>query len=162
VLLVVAVPAVISVPVWFALSRRCTRRGRVSGYVAWTCVSVLAGFWGGGDCQHRLACCASGGAPSPRGLAHAVLSNPAHRPVERPNTKGSSHEHQGRAFAVPLKGREPAPGERIAGRSCFRSARRISASCGAAPVSADCRARVPPRGAGYRNRGEPIVGAGGA
>ncbi len=42
VLLVVAVPAVISVAVWIALWRKCTRGGRVSGYVAWACVSILA------------------------------------------------------------------------------------------------------------------------
>jgi hypothetical protein len=43
-LLVVTVPAVITVAVWIALWRRCARGGRVSGYVAWTCVTVLAGF----------------------------------------------------------------------------------------------------------------------
>jgi hypothetical protein len=44
VLLVVAVPAVISVAVWLALWRKCTRGGRVSGVVAWACVSTLAAF----------------------------------------------------------------------------------------------------------------------
>jgi len=44
VLLVVAVPAVTSVAVWIALRRKCTRGGRVSGYVAWACVWVLGAF----------------------------------------------------------------------------------------------------------------------
>jgi hypothetical protein len=44
VLLVMAVPAVISAAVWLALWRKCTRGGPVSGVVAWTCVSVLAVF----------------------------------------------------------------------------------------------------------------------
>jgi hypothetical protein len=44
VLLVVAVPAAISATVWIALWRKCARGNRVSGYVAWTCVWVLAGF----------------------------------------------------------------------------------------------------------------------
>jgi hypothetical protein len=44
VLLVVAVPAVITAAAWIALWRRCTRGNRVSGYVAWKCVWVLAGF----------------------------------------------------------------------------------------------------------------------
>ena len=44
VLLVVAVPALISATVWIALWRKCTRGSRASRYVAWTCVSVLAGF----------------------------------------------------------------------------------------------------------------------
>ena len=44
VLLVVAVPAAISAAVWIALWRKCTRGKRLSGYVAWTCVWVLAGF----------------------------------------------------------------------------------------------------------------------
>ena len=44
VLLVVAVPAVISATAWVALWRKCARDNRVSGYVAWTCVWVLAAF----------------------------------------------------------------------------------------------------------------------
>jgi hypothetical protein len=44
VLLVVAVPAVISAAAWIALWRKCARGNRVSGYVAWTCVWALAGF----------------------------------------------------------------------------------------------------------------------
>lgn len=44
VLLVVAVPAVISAAAWIALWRKCTRGDRVSGYVAWTCVWILGGF----------------------------------------------------------------------------------------------------------------------
>lgn len=44
VLLVLAVPAVISLAVGIALWRKCTRGGRVSGYVAWACVSILAAF----------------------------------------------------------------------------------------------------------------------
>lgn len=44
VLLVVAVPAVISAAVWIALRRKCSRGGDISGYVAWACVSVLAAF----------------------------------------------------------------------------------------------------------------------
>jgi hypothetical protein len=44
VLLVVAVPAVLSATVWLALWRRCSRGGPVSGYVAWTGVAGLAGF----------------------------------------------------------------------------------------------------------------------
>jgi hypothetical protein len=43
-LLVVALPAVISLAVWFALWRQCAHGGRVSSYLAWTCVSLLAGF----------------------------------------------------------------------------------------------------------------------
>ncbi|MGO9899667.1 MAG: hypothetical protein ACLP0J_08225 [Solirubrobacteraceae bacterium] len=38
VVLVMAVPAVISAAAWVALWRKCTRGDRVSGYVAWTCV----------------------------------------------------------------------------------------------------------------------------
>ncbi len=44
VVLVIAVPAVISAAVWVALWRKCTRGGRVGGYVAWTWVWFLAGF----------------------------------------------------------------------------------------------------------------------
>jgi len=44
VLLVMAVPAVISVAVWLALWRKCTRGGQLSGTVAWICVSLLAAF----------------------------------------------------------------------------------------------------------------------
>jgi amino acid permease len=44
VLVVIAVPAVISAAVWLALRRKCTRGGPVSGVVAWTCVSLLAVF----------------------------------------------------------------------------------------------------------------------
>jgi hypothetical protein len=44
VLLVVAVPAVVSVVVWMALWRQCSRGGRVSGYVAWGGISVLGAF----------------------------------------------------------------------------------------------------------------------
>jgi hypothetical protein len=44
VLVVIAVPAVISAAVWLALWRKCTRGGSVSGVVAWTCVSLLAVF----------------------------------------------------------------------------------------------------------------------
>ena len=44
VLLVVAVPAVSTVAVWIALWRRCSRGGRISGYLAWACVSLLAAF----------------------------------------------------------------------------------------------------------------------
>lgn len=44
VLLVVAVPAVISVVVWLALWLKCTRGGRVSGVAAWTCVCLLGTF----------------------------------------------------------------------------------------------------------------------
>ncbi len=44
VLLVVAVPAAISVAVWIALWRECTHGGRVSRYVAQACVWVLAAF----------------------------------------------------------------------------------------------------------------------
>ncbi|HZV72137.1 MAG TPA: hypothetical protein VFF79_00320 [Conexibacter sp.] len=42
VLLVVAVPAVMSVAVWIALRYKCSRGGRVSGYVAWACVCLLS------------------------------------------------------------------------------------------------------------------------
>ena len=44
VLLVVAVPAAVSVAVWFALWRKCSHGARVWGYVAWFCVGVLALF----------------------------------------------------------------------------------------------------------------------
>lgn len=44
VLVVVAVPAVISTLVWLALWRKCTRGASVSGVMAWTCVSLLAVF----------------------------------------------------------------------------------------------------------------------
>jgi hypothetical protein len=44
VLLVMAVPAVISAAVWLALWRKCTRGGSVSGVVAWTSVSLLSVF----------------------------------------------------------------------------------------------------------------------
>jgi hypothetical protein len=44
VLVVMAVPAVISLAVWLALWLKCTRGGTVSGIVAWTCVSLLAMF----------------------------------------------------------------------------------------------------------------------
>jgi hypothetical protein len=44
VLIPVGIPAVISVAVWLALWRRCTRGGSVSGVVAWTCVSLLVVF----------------------------------------------------------------------------------------------------------------------
>lgn len=43
-LLVAMVPALISVVVWVALWRMCTRGGRLSGYIAWTFVSVLGAF----------------------------------------------------------------------------------------------------------------------
>src|SRR5512143_1329156 len=41
VLLVVAIPAVVSAVVWVALRRRCTRGGRVSDFIAWASVSLL-------------------------------------------------------------------------------------------------------------------------
>ncbi len=44
ILLVIAIPAVVSALAWIALWRKCARGGRVSGYVAWTCVWVLSGF----------------------------------------------------------------------------------------------------------------------
>jgi hypothetical protein len=44
VLLVVAAPAIVSLAVWLALWRKCSRGRRISGYVAWTCVLLLAGF----------------------------------------------------------------------------------------------------------------------
>lgn len=44
VLFVVAVPAFISVIVWIALRRKCSRGGRASGYVAWLGVSALGVF----------------------------------------------------------------------------------------------------------------------
>lgn len=44
VLVVMAVPAVISLAVWLALWLKCTRGGPVSGIVAWTCVSLLGVF----------------------------------------------------------------------------------------------------------------------
>lgn len=44
VLLVVAVPAIVSLAVWAALLRRCSRGGRVSGFLAWCGISLLAVF----------------------------------------------------------------------------------------------------------------------
>jgi hypothetical protein len=44
VLLVVAAPAIVSLTGWLALWRKCARGGRVSGYLAWTCVFVLTGI----------------------------------------------------------------------------------------------------------------------
>jgi hypothetical protein len=43
-ILVAGAPAVISAAVWFALWRRCARGGRVSGYIAWSCVALLSAF----------------------------------------------------------------------------------------------------------------------
>lgn len=44
VLAVVAVPTVVSVMVWVSLWRKCARGARGGGYVAWTCIAVLAAF----------------------------------------------------------------------------------------------------------------------
>jgi hypothetical protein len=44
VLLVVAVPALISLVVWLALWRKCSRGGRLSGALAWSAIAILAVF----------------------------------------------------------------------------------------------------------------------
>jgi hypothetical protein len=44
VLIVVAIPALVTVTVWLALWRRCLRGGRLSGLIAWTGVIALSGF----------------------------------------------------------------------------------------------------------------------
>jgi hypothetical protein len=44
VLWVLAVPAVVTLVVWVALWRRCSRGGRPSGYLAWAAVAALALF----------------------------------------------------------------------------------------------------------------------
>lgn len=44
VLIPVGVPLVVATLVWVALHRRCSRGGRVGGYVAWTCIAVLGAF----------------------------------------------------------------------------------------------------------------------
>lgn len=44
VLIPVAVPLLIAALVWVALHRKCSRGGRVGGYVAWTCIAVLGAF----------------------------------------------------------------------------------------------------------------------
>lgn len=44
VLLPVVVPAVISVVVWLALWRKCSRGGRLAGWVAWAFIALLVGF----------------------------------------------------------------------------------------------------------------------
>jgi len=44
VLLMVAIPAVITAIAWLALWRKCARGGRLTGYVAWACVWGLAAF----------------------------------------------------------------------------------------------------------------------
>jgi hypothetical protein len=44
VLVPVGVPLVIAALVWAALHRKCSRGGRVGGYVAWACISILGAF----------------------------------------------------------------------------------------------------------------------
>jgi hypothetical protein len=44
VLIVVAIPAVISLVVWLALWRKCLRGSRISGLVAWTGIVLLSLF----------------------------------------------------------------------------------------------------------------------
>ena len=46
VLIPVGVPLVIAALVWVALHRKCSRGGRIGGYVAWACISVLGAFCG--------------------------------------------------------------------------------------------------------------------
>jgi hypothetical protein len=42
VLVPVGIPLLISVLVWLALHRKCSRGGPIAGYLAWTLVAVLA------------------------------------------------------------------------------------------------------------------------
>jgi len=44
VLLVIAIPAALTLAAWLALWHKCSRGGRAGGYLAWTCVALLGGF----------------------------------------------------------------------------------------------------------------------
>ncbi len=72
VLLVVAVPAVISLAVWAALWRKCSHGSRAGGWVAWTGVSLLSGF-----CLLALASIGLLVVPAAVLLASAALLTPS-------------------------------------------------------------------------------------
>jgi cyanate permease len=82
VLLVVAAPSVVSALVWIALWRKCSRGGRVSDYVVWAGVSVLAVL-----CVLGLASIGLVIAPVPLLLARAASLTPSGSPPGPPGER---------------------------------------------------------------------------
>ena len=75
VVLVVALPAILTAAAWVALWRKCARGGRLSGCVAWACVWALAAF-----CVVSILTIGLFVAPAAALLGCAVLLTPSGSP----------------------------------------------------------------------------------